>query len=615
MFDIEKQLERLPDQPGVYLMKDTTGQVIYVGKSKRLSKRVRSYFRSFNSKRRKVQRMIKNIDSFEYFITDTEEEALILEANLIKKYNPRFNILLRDDKQYPYIKVTLNEEYPRVIMTREFIKDGGKYFGPYTSSGAVKSTIEAIQNVFNIRKCNKDLSKAYNRPCLNFQINECLGPCCHKKNHEEYMQQIDIILEILNGDQKLLVEKLEAKMKAKAKELNFETAAKLRDQLRTVKQLTKKQKINSGRGDIHDIISFYKGEEKLCVMIFFIRGGNIVGRDKFVFEEDTIDNALSSFIIQFYSGSKFIPKSILIKEEINDRIIIENFLTKLKGKKVSIKVPKKGYKKKQIDLVSKNAQEYLTKFEDNIKKEKEKVNNTLDELKNLLKLKEQPIRIEAYDISNIYGVYSVGSMVVFEKGKKKKNAYRRFKIKTVEGADDYSSMQEILFRRFNRGLKELKAIQKSEEVIDQMKFNIFPDLLLIDGGKGHVNAVKKVLLALKLDIPVCGMVKDEYHKTRGLFFEGEEIRLNKKSLSYKFIYKIQEEVHRFAIHYHKSLRRKNMTRSLLDEISGIGPSRRRDLMKYFKSIQNIKRASIEELKKVPGISEVSANKIYNFFNN
>lgn len=614
MFNIEKQIKKLPKNPGVYMMKDKNGEIIYIGKSKDLSKRVKSYFRGFDSKRRKVQQMIKNIYEFEYFITDTEEEALILEANLIKKHLPRFNILLRDDKTYPYIKVTTQEEYPRVIMTREFKKDGSEYFGPYTSAYAVKTTIEAIQDTFMIRKCNKDMSKAYERPCLNFHINRCLGPCTKSINKDRYNNEIKKILEILNGDQNILINKMENIMKDAAKNLKFELAAEYRDKLKSIKALKEKQKINSVKGEIYDVISYYESDNKICIMVFFIRGGNLIGRDKFTFDSENIDEILSSFIMQFYSGIKMIPSKIIIKEEIKDLKLLEKCLSDIKGKKVSIIVPKIGEKKKQVDLVTKNAKDFILKFEEKINFEKKFINSSLGQLKNMLGLNNLS-RIEAYDISNIYGVYSVGSMVVYEKGKKKKNAYRRFKIKTVEGSDDYTSMQEVLFRRFNRGKNELEKINRNEMDIKKGKFNVFPDLLLIDGGKGHVNVVKKVLNALKIDIPVCGMVKDDYHKTKCLFFNDHEIFFSDNKYAYRFIYQVQEEVHRFAINYHKSVRKSNMTKSILDEINGIGNAKRISLMKHFKKIDKIKVATIEELCEVDGISKKTAKKIYDFFNN
>ena len=613
MFNIEEQVKKLPQSPGVYIMKDKDGVIIYVGKSKDLSKRVKSYFRSFNSKGLKVQAMVKNIHEFEYFITDTEQEALILEANLIKKHLPRFNILLRDDKKYPYICVSLSEEYPRVYMTRDLKKDDNRYFGPYTSAFAVHTTIDAINNSFNIRKCSRDLSKSYERPCLNFHIKKCLGPCTGKVNYDKYMEKINEILEILNGNQGILIEALEEQMKSAATDLNFEIAADYRDKINAIKALQEKQRINSVKGEIYDIISYYQTADKICIMVFFIRGGNLIGRDKFTFDSDKIDDVISSFILQFYSGVKMIPKNILVKEAIEDQKLIENWLSDIKGKKVTITVPKIGEKKKQVDLVTKNAKEFILKFEDKINFEKKFINSSLGELKKLLKL-EDLHRMEAYDISNIYGVYSVGSMVVYEGGKKKSNAYRRFKIKTVEGSDDYTSMQEVIYRRFKRGKDELAKIDNNELNVGKGKFNVFPNLLLIDGGKGHVNVVKKVLKALSIDLPVCGMVKDDFHKTRGLYYNGEEIHFGQNKFAYQLVYKIQEEVHRFAINYHKSLRRSNMTKSVLDEISGIGESRKIALMKHFGKIEGVKEASIEALCEVNGISKKIAEKIYLFFN-
>ncbi|MGM0378503.1 MAG: excinuclease ABC subunit UvrC [Bacillota bacterium] len=612
MFNIKKQLEKLPQKPGVYLMKDKNNNIIYVGKSKNLSKRVRSYFTSFNSKRSKVQTLVKNIYEFEYFITDTEKEALILESNLIKKHNPRFNILLRDDKQYPYIKITINEKYPRLFMTREFRKDGSKYFGPYTNVNAVKTTIDAIHDILKLRKCNLNLNRKNLKVCLNYHIDKCLGPCQFDIDVKKYNALVKKAIDILNGNQQYLINKLKFQMKKSAKDLNFEVAAEYRDRLESIKKLKEKQKINSVKGDIYDVISYYKGDLKICIMVFFIRGGKLIGRDKFTFDLEK-ENIINSFVTQFYTGAKLIPKKIYIKDKIENQSLIVDWLTELKGKKVDIKVPKIGEKKKQIDLVTKNSKEFLTKFEEKINFEKKFVNSSKNELKNILKVKSVE-RIEAYDISNIYGVYSVGSMVVYENGKKKPNGYRRFKIKTVEGADDYLSMQEILFRRFNRGLDELEKIKEKSKLKENFKFNIFPDILFIDGGKGHVNATKKVLKALEIDIPVCGMVKDDYHKTEALFYNGKKIYLKKYKYAFKLVSQIQEEVHRFAINYHKSVRKKHMTKSILDEISGIGKKRKIKLMKHFKKIENIKNASIEQLIEVNGISKNIANKIFKFFN-
>lgn len=606
MFNIENQIKKLPKSPGVYIMKDENGVIIYIGKSKDLSKRVKSYFRGFNSKRLKVQVMIKNIYEFEYFVTNTEMEALILEANLIKKHLPMFNILLRDDKTYPYINVTINEKYPRVIITRDIKNDSSLYFGPYTSAYAVKMIVEVIHDTFKIRKCNKDLSKKYKRTCLNYHIGKCLGPCVRDVDEIVYNEMIEKIIEILNGNQNILIDKMNIIMKEAAKDLNFELAKEYRDKMIAIKELKEKQNINSVKGEIYDAISYYESEEKICVMVFFVRGGNLIGRDKFTFDKSKIDDILSSFILQFYSGVKMIPKKILIKEEIEDREIIEKWLSENKGKKVSVVVPKIGDMKKRIDLVTKNAKEFLLKFEDKVNFEKKFIKNALAELENMLKL-DTLNRMEAYDISNIYGVYSVGAMIVYENGKKKSNAYRRFKIKTVEGSDDYSSIKEVLFRRFNRGLSEIKQEENG-------KFSVFPDILLIDGGKGHVTVASEIMSLLNIDIPICGMVKDDFHKTKCLYYNGKEIFFNKNKYAYRMVFQIQEEVHRFAINYHKSVRRANMTKSILDEINGIGETRKISLMKHFENIENIKNASLEQICEVDGISNKTAKNIYIFFN-
>jgi len=614
--NIKEQLKKLPEKPGVYLMKDKNNHIIYVGKSKNLKNRVSSYFRGFNSHTTKVQTMVVNIVEFEYIITDTEMEALILEATLIKKHQPRFNILLRDDKTYPYIKVTLNERFPRVIKTRRLLKDKAKYFGPYTDVDAVNKTIDTINRVYPIRKCNRNLNKNNERPCLNFHIGQCLGPCKGDVSHEEYMEVIEEIIQFLSGKYEMLIPKIEAKMNAAAQILNFEKAVLYRNQLEAIQRLKVKQKVVTTSDVNQDIISWAREMGQTCIMLFFVRSGKLLGNDKFILEDteaDSIEEILASFLIQHYSGTPFIPKEVILSDAPADQQLIEDWLTQKADYRVKVIVPQRGDKKQVADLVRKNAEEYIDKFKEQIEVDKYKRQLIRDNLEDLLQTGKPIRRIEAYDISNIYGVLSVGSMVVYENGKKKRSDYRRFKIKTIEGANDYGSMMEILFRRFRRGLEELDDLKNTG--VDKGRFSVFPDLLLIDGGKGHVNSVLDVLKALKLDIPVAGMVKDNKHKTDRLYYNGDMVNIKSKPEVYRYVASIQEEVHRFAIEYHRTLRNKQMTYSVLDEIPGIGKTRRTNLMKHFKSIDNISQATVEEILEVDGINKKVAESIHDYFNN
>lgn len=612
---IKEQLKRLPHTPGVYIMKDHEGEIIYVGKSKNLKNRVSSYFRGFDAHVPKVQTMVINIAEFEYFITDTEVEALILEANLIKKHLPRFNILLKDDKMYPYIVVTVEETFPRVIMTRNF-SGKGKHFGPYISTDQVRKTLEVIQSIFPLRECSKKITSKIDRPCLNFHIGRCAGACNHAITKDAYRLYVDQVLQFLNGDRDWLISDLNQQMLKAAETLNFEKAAEIRDKINALNALNEKQKAIQANDKNQDFIAFYNFEDRTCVMLFQIRGGKIEGR-----ESHNISNALgmsasdilTSFITQYYSGALMIPKEIYLSDEIEMKELYSEWLTKLLGTKVEIYIPQKGEKKKLIDLVSKNAKEYIIKFQEKIDKEIRFRESAENELKDVLGMPQniKIRRLEAYDISNTSGVYSVGSMVVFEDGKKKRSDYRRYRIKTIEGANDYGSMQEVLYRRFKRGLEEQNFA--SENGIGEGKFIHFPDVILIDGGKGHVNAVQDVLNALKIDIPCVGMVKDDYHKTEDLYFQGTLCGLKQKNNAFKLIYEIQEEVHRFAIEYHKSLRSKEMTASILDEISGIGEKRKISLLKKFGSIDKLRTASVVEIAEVEGISDSIAEKVYTYF--
>ncbi|MGJ0845182.1 Excinuclease ABC subunit C [Tissierella praeacuta DSM 18095] len=618
MFNIEEELKKLPDKPGVYIMKAQNDEIIYVGKAISLRKRVRQYFQSGKNNPPKVNAMVKHISEFEYIIVDNEIEALILEANLIKKYKPKYNILLRDDKQYPYIKVTVNESYPRVMKTRKVVKDGAKYFGPYPSVYAVNDSIEIIRSLYPLRTCNRNLEKdiGKTRPCLNFYIGRCLGPCQGNVDQNKYMEMVEEILLFLNGKEDKLVNIIENKMKEAAKNLDFELAAKYRDQINSLKLLHEKQKIVSTTNIIdQDIIGMARGIEEVCIQIFFIRGGKIVGREHFILDdifEDDRKEILSSFIKQFYIGASYVPKEIIIEEEFQDIEIITKWLSEKKGSKVNILVPKRGEKIELIEMVRKNALDMLNQYGDKFLKKARENQKALEELQNILDISNELNRIEAFDISNISGVESVGSMVVFEKGEAKKSDYRRFRIKTVSGADDYGSMEEILLRRFTRGIEERKLLKENK--IEVKGFSIFPDLIMMDGGKGQVNVAIRILKELNIDIPVCGLVKDDFHKTRGIIYNNKEIRLDEDSLGFRLIYRIQEEAHRFAISYHRSLRTKKMFKSELDDIKGIGEKRKIELLKHFQSINNIKNATIEELSEVKGMNKLVAEELYNHFN-
>ena len=600
MFDIQEHLKKLPDEPGVYLMKDEDKTVIYVGKAISLKNRVRQYFQSSKNHSSKVKSMVKNIYSFEYIITDSELEALILECNLIKQYRPKYNVLLRDDKTYPYIKVTTNEDYPRVLKVRRVLKDKAKYFGPYTNITAVNDTLEIIRNTYPIRTCNIDIDKAIRnnvRPCLNKHIKKCVGPCTGDVSKEDYNKMVEEILMFLSGKEEKLIELLKEKMNKCAMEFNFEDAAIYRDKIRSLEDMIQKQKIDSGTSDLNqDIIAMARAHDEACVQVFFIRNGKIVGREHYILEgvmDSSRESILSSFVKQFYMAQDYVPKEILIEDEVEDSFVLEEWLSNKKGQRVSIKVPQKGEKKNLIEMVRKNAVEYLEKFSDMNKMKYQKSIGALEELKDVIGLEEIPKRIESFDISNIQGVDSIGSMVVFTNGKKDKKEYRRYKIKTVIGPNDYDSMAEIVERR--------------------LKYGNLPDLMLLDGGKGQVSAVKKVLDRNNVKIPLWGMFKDDKHRTKGLISQEKEIELDNTSNLYRFVASIQEEVHNYAITYHRSLRNKSLTKSILDDIQGIGEKRKKALLAHFKSIEDIKKASFEELLEVEGMNKSSAESVYNFF--
>lgn len=557
MFDIQEHLKQLPAEPGVYLMKDKFDNIIYVGKAKILKNRVRQYFQSSKNHSSKVKSMVKNIDKFEYIITDSELEALILECNLIKKYKPKYNVLLRDDKTYPYIKVTTNEDFPRVLKVRKVIKDKAKYFGPYTNTTAVNDTLDIIKNIYPIRTCNIDIERAIKtnmRPCLNLHIKRCVGPCTGNVTKEEYNKMIEEIILFLSGKEEKLIDILKEKMNKCAMDFNFEEAAIYRDKIKSLEDMMEKQKIDTSTSDLNqDVIAMARAHDEACVQVFFVRNGKIVGREHFILEgvmDSTRESILGSFVKQFYMEQEYVPKEIIIEDEIEDSFILSEWLSSKKGQKVTIRVPQKGEKKSLIEMVRKNAIEYLEKFSDMNKRKYEKSIGALEELKQILNLDNIPKRIESFDISNIQGVDSIGSMVVFTNGKKDKKEYRRYKIKTVIGPNDYDSMAEIVERR--------------------LKYGDFPDLMLLDGGKGQVSAVKKVLNKYNVEIPLWGMYKDDKHRTKGLISQEKEIELDRTSNLYRFVASIQEEVHNYAISYHRSLRNKSLTKSELDDIQGIG---------------------------------------------
>ncbi|CEO29609.1 excinuclease ABC subunit UvrC [Paraclostridium sordellii] len=600
MFDIQEQLKRLPSEPGVYLMKDENDKVIYVGKAISLKNRVRQYFQSSKNHTSKVKSMVKNIYKFEYIITDSELEALILECSLIKEYRPKYNVLLRDDKTYPYIKVTVNEDFPRVLKVRQVIKDKAKYFGPYTNTTAVNDTLEIIRNIYPIRTCNIDIERAIKnkvRPCLNKHIKKCVGPCTGEVSKEEYSKMIEEIILFLSGKEEHLIDLLKEKMNKCAMEFNFEDAAMYRDKIKSLEEMTQKQKIDSITSDLNqDIIAMARAHDEACVQVFFIRNGKIVGREHYILEgvmDSTRESILSSFVKQFYMAQDYIPKEILIESDIEDSFILEEWLSDKKGQKVFIRVPQKGEKKSLIEMVRKNAVEYLEKFSNMNKLKYQKSIGALEELKNIIGLEKIPRRIESFDISNIQGVDSIGSMVVFTDGKKDKKEYRRYKIKTVIGPNDYDSMAEIVERR--------------------IKYGDLPDLILLDGGKGQVSSVKKVLNKHNVEIPLWGMYKDDKHRTKGLISQEKEIELDKTSNLYRFVASIQEEVHNYAISYHRSLRNKTLTKSILDDIQGIGEKRKKALLSHFKNIDEIKNATMDELLEVEGMNKTSAENVYNFF--
>ncbi|MGL5617336.1 MAG: excinuclease ABC subunit UvrC [Sarcina sp.] len=619
MFNFEEQLKILPQKPGVYIMKNHLGEVIYVGKAKILKNRVKQYFQNSKNHSEKVRAMVRHITEFEYIVTDSEMEALLLECNLIKKYSPKYNIALKDDKFYPFIKITTNEDFPRVFVTRNYVKDGNKYFGPYTSGAAVYEVIGLINKIYPLRQSKKNIKEEgpFMRPCLNYQLKKCLAPCAGYINKKDYRVMIEEIMNILTGKDSTLKTKLKEEMEAASESLEFEKAARLRDKIIAIDTIKERQKMFTEKEGNEDYIDLYSDEDHSSVQIFFVRDGKVTGREHFMVENN-MDNSngkiISEFITRFYGGTASIPKHIYVPE-IEDLELLEEFLTVKKGSKVWIKIPKIGEKKEMLAMVKNNAKVTLEKFKTKIVKEQEDNRNALEELSENLNLEFLPYRIEAYDISNIQGVDSVGTMVVFEEGKAKNSDYRRFKIRTVEGPDDYSSMREILLRRFKRGLDEIEKIQESQLNLSKGKFCVFPDLIMMDGGKGQINIALEVLKELNIEIPVCGLVKDDNHNTRGIIYNNEEIIINRRSKLMAMITRIQDEVHRFAITYHRTLRDKRTLHSILDDISGIGEKRKKALLIKFGSVENIKKATIEELTNTASIDKKAAQNIRNYFNN
>ena len=610
-FNIQEELKKLPGKPGVYLMHDERDVIIYVGKAISLKNRVRQYFQSSRNKGAKIEQMVTHISRFEYIVTDSELEALVLECNLIKEHRPKYNTMLMDDKSYPFIKVTVNEPFPRVMLARQMKKDKAKYFGPYTSAGAVKDTIELIRKLYHIRSCNRSLPKdiGKERPCLNYHIHQCQAPCQGYISQEEYRKSIDEVVRFLNGHYDLVLKELEEKMMAASESLEFEKAIEYRELLTSVQKVAQKQKITDTAGDDRDIIAMASEGEDAVVQVFFIRSGRLIGRDHFYLksaENDTEGEILSSFIKQFYAGTPYIPAELMLPEEIEDQDIIEEWLTARRERRVHLRIPKKGTKEKLVELAQKNAQMVLKNDRERLKREEGRTIGAVKELEKILGLKGI-IRMEAYDISNTNGFDSVGSMVVYEHGKPKRNDYRKFKIKTVQGPDDYASMNEVLTRRFGHGLRE------QQEESETGGFQIFPDLIMMDGGRGQVNIALEVLEKLHLHIPVCGMVKDDNHRTRGLYFNNTELLIDRNSECFRLITRIQDEAHRFAITFHRQLRSKGQVHSVLDDIPGVGPARRKDLMRCFENIDAIRNATVEELKELPSMNEKSAQEVYKFF--
>ena len=617
MFDIQEELKKLPTSPGVYLMHDEKDEIIYVGKAISLKNRVRQYFQTSRKRTAKIEQMVSRVKRFEYIITDSEVEALILECNLIKEHRPKYNTMLMDDKAYPFIRITVNEDFPRIMLARSMKKDSSKYFGPYPSATAVKDTIDLLAKIYKIRTCNRKLPKdmGQGRPCLNYQIGKCDAPCMGYISKEDYGKKVKETISFLNGNYKGVLEILTEKMEKAAELMEYEDAAKYRDLINSVKSVSIKQKITSDEYMDRDIIAYAMEGNDAVVQVFFVRNGKVLGREHFHIElapHDTGMEVLENFIKQYYANSPYIPKELLIQEDITDREVIEKWLSIKRGQKVVIKHPVKGKKEQMVELAARNATIVLRQDKDKIKSEERKTKGAVREIDELLGLPYTK-RMEAYDISDISGYDTVASMVVYEDGSPRRNDYRKFKIKTVIGANDYASMKEVLTRRFTHGLKEREDLKENNLDDDYGSFTRFPDIIMMDGGRGQVNVCLEVLEELGLDIPVCGMVKDDNHRTRGLYYNNVEIPIDKTSQGFRLITRIQDEAHRFAITFHRDLRSKGQVHSILDDIEGIGPARRKELIKHFKSIDNIKNASVEELSELSTMNEKAAQNVYSFF--
>lgn len=615
-FDVKEELKKLPDKPGVYIMHDAQDTILYVGKAKNLHNRVRSYFKENIGRGPQIDKMVSLIARFEYIVTDSELEALVLENNLIKEHCPKYNTLLKDDKTYPYIKVTLDEEYPRVLMVRRMKKDRAKYFGPFTNGG-VKESIDLINKLYLLKTCNRRLPRdiGKERPCLNYHIGQCSAPCQGYISKEDYAARIEQVLDFLNGKHQPILKELKEKMQDASERMEFEEAIRYRDLIESIKKISETQKMSDNIGEDKDIIALAIDGNETVVQVFFLRNGKLIGREHFYMtqvEEPLPDKILTSFVKQFYAGTPFIPREIMLQQEIEDMELVERWLTGKKGARVHLRVPQRGAKEKLVDLAARNAQLVLSQDRERIRREEGRTIGAVKEIEDILGI--APLtRMEAFDISNTSGFANVGSMVVYEKGKPKRSDYRKFRMKTVAGPDDYACMHEVLTRRFQHGLDEREEIKRERGDESFGSFTKFPDLLLMDGGRGQVNIAQQVLDELGIDIPICGMVKDDNHRTRGLYFHNQELPIDRNSEGFKLITRIQDEAHRFAITYHRSLRSKAQVHSVLDEIPGVGPSRRKALMKYFKSIEELRTADAAQISEVPGITANVAQEIYQFF--
>lgn len=617
MFNFEEELKKLPKEPGVYIMRDDKDVILYVGKAVNLHNRVRSYFRENIGRGPAIDKMVTLIARFEYIVTDSELEALVLENNLIKENSPKYNTLLKDDKTYPYIKVTVGEDYPRILFSRTMKKDKSRYFGPYTSAAAVRDTIDLLSKLYRLRTCSRSLPRdiGLERPCLNYHIKQCLAPCQGYVDKEQYRAQVDQALEFLNGNYNMILKELEGKMKAAAEKLDFEGAAGYRDLYNSVKQVSQKQKLNDNVGEDKDIIALYREETEAVVQVFFVRDGKLIGREHYYMtnvsgggEAEILEN----FVKQFYAGTPFIPRELMLQYEIEDGELIERWLSGRKGGRVYIRVPKIGSKEKLVELAAQNARHILEQDRERLKREEGRTIGAVKEIADILGLGHIE-RMEAFDISNINGFENVGSMIVFERGKPKPSDYRKFRVRTVSGPDDYACMREVLTRRFTHGMEEKEELEEKELGSEYGSFTRFPDLLMMDGGRGQVNIALSVLEELHINIPVCGMVKDDNHRTRGLYFNNVELPIDTHSEGFKLITRVQDEAHRFAIEYHRSLRGKAQVKSVLDDIPGVGPARRKALMRRFRSIEEIKNATVEELSEIPELNRKAAEEIVRFF--